>query len=41
MPQLVSITLVTYNSGRFIGPCLDSVFAQDYRPLEVVVVDNA
>lgn len=41
MPSLVSITLVTYNSGRFIGPCLDSVFAQDYRPLEVVVVDNA
>ena len=41
MPSLVSVTLVTYNSGRFIGPCLESIFAQQYRPLEVIVVDNA
>lgn len=41
MPPLVSVTLVTYNSGRFIGPCLQSILAQDYEPLEVIVVDNA
>ena len=40
MPPLVSVTLVTYNSGRYIGPCLESIFAQQYRPLEVLVVDN-
>ena len=41
MLPMVSITIVTYNSARFIGRCLDSVFAQTYRPLEVIVVDNA
>lgn len=41
MSSLVSITLVTYNSGRYIGPCLESIFTQQHRPLEVLVVDNA
>ncbi len=41
MPPLVSVTLVTYNSGRFIDRCLQSVFAQQYPRLEVIVVDNA
>ena len=40
-PVLVSVTVVTYNSSRFIGHCLDALLAQDYRPLEVMVVDNA
>jgi GT2 family glycosyltransferase len=40
-PALVSITVVTYNSGQFIARCLDAVFEQEYRPLEVIVVDNA
>ena len=38
---LVSVTVVTYNSGRFIRRCLDSVLEQLYEPLEVIVVDNA
>jgi GT2 family glycosyltransferase len=38
---LVSITVVTYNSGRFIRRCLESALAQQYPSLEVVVVDNA
>lgn len=37
----VSVTLVTYNSGRFIKRCLESVLEQKYPSLEVVVVDNA
>ena len=41
MPPLVSVTLVTYNSGRYIGACLESVFTQQHRSLEVIVVDNA
>ncbi len=38
---LVSVTVVTYNSGRFIRRCLESVLDQDYGPLEVIVIDNA
>jgi len=37
----VSITIVTYNSGRFIKRCLESVLAQRYPGKEVIVVDNA
>ncbi len=40
-PVLVSVTVVTHNSSRFIGHCLDALLAQSYRPLEVIVVDNA
>src|SRR5271168_4329980 len=39
--DLVSVTLVTYNSGRFIKRCLESVLEQKYPNLEVIVVDNA
>jgi GT2 family glycosyltransferase len=36
-----AVTIVTFNSARFIGQCLRHVLEQDYPPLEVVVVDNA
>ncbi len=29
-----------YNGERYLGEALESVFAQDYRPFEVVVVDD-
>ncbi|GAB4372430.1 MAG: glycosyltransferase family 2 protein [Bryobacter sp.] len=38
---LVSVTIVTYNSGRFIKRCLESVLAQRYPLKEVIVIDNA
>jgi len=43
MPQrdFVSVTIVTYNSGRFIKRCLESVLAQKHRDKEIIVVDNA
>jgi len=41
MNTLVSVTIVTYNCRGFIAACLESVFAQDHMPLEVIVVDNA
>src|SRR5277367_6272909 len=37
----VSVTIVTYNSGRFIKRCLESVLAQRYSNKEIIVVDNA
>jgi GT2 family glycosyltransferase len=39
--DLVSVTLVTYNSGRFIKRCLESVLEQKYPNLEIIVIDNA
>ena len=38
--DLVSVTLVTYNSGRFIKRCLDSVLEQKYSFKEIIVIDN-
>jgi GT2 family glycosyltransferase len=39
--DFVSVTIVTYNSGRFIKRCLESVLAQKYAPRAIVVIDNA
>jgi GT2 family glycosyltransferase len=39
--DLVSVTIVTYNSGRYIRRCLEAVLAQEYAAVEVIVVDNA
>ena len=36
----VSVIVPVYNSGRYLGEALDSILAQDYQPLEVVVVDD-
>ena len=38
---LVSIIVPSFNQGRFIRETLDSILAQDYRPIEVLVVDGA
>lgn len=38
---LVSIIVPSFNQGRFIRETLESCLAQDYRPLEVIVVDGA
>jgi len=37
---LVSIIVPSYNMGAFLADTLDSIFEQDYRPLDVVVVDG-
>src|SRR5271156_6091166 len=39
--ERVSVTIVTYNSGRFIKRCLESVLAQKYAAREIIVIDNA
>ena len=39
--DLVSVTIVTYNSGRFIKRCLESVLEQKYLNKEIIVIDNA
>jgi GT2 family glycosyltransferase len=41
LSQSVAVTIVTFNSDRYIAGCLEHVLAQNYTPFEVVVVDNA
>jgi glycosyltransferase involved in cell wall biosynthesis len=38
---LVSIGLPVYNAERYLRPALDSLLAQDYPDLELIVSDNA
>lgn len=41
-PVKVSVSIVTYNHERFLGPCLDSVLSQVTRfPFEIVVGEDA
>lgn len=37
---LVSVIIPVYNGARYLRPALESVFAQTYRPFEVIVVDD-
>lgn len=37
---LVSVIVPVYNGEHFIAEALDSLFAQDYRPFEVITVDD-
>ena len=38
---LVSVAVVTYNQKDFLRECLESVLAQDYPAVEIVVADDA
>jgi GT2 family glycosyltransferase len=38
--DFVSVTIVTFNSGRYIKRCLESVLAQKGPQFEVIVIDN-
>ena len=38
---LVSVLIVTFNSARHLPACLATLEQQDYRPLELIIIDNA
>jgi len=40
VPGLVSVIIPTYNRARLVTEAMDSVLAQTYRPIELVVVDD-
>ena len=37
---LVTVIVPVYNGERYVGSALKSIFEQDYRPLEIIVVDD-
>ncbi len=37
---LVTVVMAVYNAEAFLAEALDSVYAQDYEPFEVVLVDD-
>jgi len=37
---MISIIIPTYNEEKHIGECLDSIFDQDYKDFEIIVVDG-
>ncbi|MBT9168243.1 MAG: Chondroitin synthase [Syntrophomonadaceae bacterium] len=39
--EIVSILIPTYNSARFVARAIESALDQSYRPVEIVIVDNA
>lgn len=39
-PTLISVVIPAYNAERYLPAALESVLAQHYRPLEVIVVDD-
>jgi glycosyltransferase involved in cell wall biosynthesis len=40
MPPLVSVNIATFNSGRTLKKCLDSLKAQSYGNIEIIIMDS-
>ena len=37
---LISVILPTYNNDKVLFNCLDSIFKQDYKNFEVLIIDG-
>jgi len=40
MNPLVSLNLLLYRPGKYLKPCLESIFNQTYPNLEILIIDN-
>ncbi len=38
---LISVILATYNGARYLREAIDSVLAQDFIDLELIIIDDA
>ena len=36
----ISVIIPMYNAEKFIGECLESIFAQTFQDFEIIVVDD-
>lgn len=40
-PPFLSVIIPTYNGEAFLAEAVESIYLQDYNPLEIIVVDDA
>jgi glycosyltransferase involved in cell wall biosynthesis len=40
MKSLISVVIPTYNRRRYVREALESAWAQTYRPLEIIIIDD-
>lgn len=40
MSELISVIVPIYNTGDYLDRCINSILAQDYSPIEIVLVDD-
>lgn len=40
MSELVSVIVPVYNGEKYIRSCIESVFGQTYRNLELIVIND-